>query len=84
MPYSLKCSPVTLACAAAAPTASDATPTRIAVPTLVVGVAADAEVLIRAIESGAVKKVRLIGILSSSPSDQGQSVRGIRGQLVAK
>jgi len=49
-----------------------------AVPTLVVGVAADAEVLIRAIESGAVKKVRLIGILSSSPSDQGQSVRGIR------
>ncbi len=29
-----------------------------AVPTLVVGVAADAEVLLRAIESGAVKKVR--------------------------
>src|SRR5271154_502251 len=49
-----------------------------AVPTLVVGVAADAEVLLRAIESGAVKKVRPVGILSSSPADQGQSVRGIR------
>jgi O-antigen biosynthesis protein WbqV len=49
-----------------------------AVPTLVVGVAADAEVLIRAVESGAVKKVRLIGILSPSPADQGLSVRGIR------
>ena len=49
-----------------------------AVPTLVVGVAADAEVLIRAVESGAVKKIRLIGILSPSPADQGQSVRGVR------
>ncbi len=49
-----------------------------AVPTLVVGVAADAEVLIRAVESGAVKKIRLVGILSPSPADQGQSVRGVR------
>jgi O-antigen biosynthesis protein WbqV len=49
-----------------------------AVPTLVVGVAADAEVLIRAVESGAVKKVRLVGILSPSINDQGQSLRGIR------
>src|ERR1700675_742096 len=49
-----------------------------AVPTLIVGVAADAEVLIRAIESGAVKKVRPVGILSSSVADQGQSVRGVR------
>jgi len=49
-----------------------------AVPTLVVGVAADAEVLIRAVESGAVKKIRLIGILSPSINDQGQSVRGVR------
>jgi FlaA1/EpsC-like NDP-sugar epimerase len=49
-----------------------------AVPTLVVGVAADAEVLIRAVESGAVKKIRLIGILSPSMNDQGQSVRGVR------
>ena len=49
-----------------------------AVPTLVVGVAADAEVLLRAIESGAVKKVRPVGILSPSANDQGQSLRGVR------
>ena len=49
-----------------------------AVPTLIVGVAADAEVLIRAIESGAVKKVRPVGILSPSSADQGQSLRGVR------
>ena len=49
-----------------------------AAPTLVVGVAADAEVLLRAIESGAVKKVRPVGILSPSANDQGQSLRGVR------
>jgi FlaA1/EpsC-like NDP-sugar epimerase len=49
-----------------------------AVPTLLVGVAADAEVLLRAIESGAVKKVLPVGILSPSPADQGQSLRGVR------
>ncbi len=49
-----------------------------AVPTLVVGVAADAEVLLRAIESGAVKKVLPVGILSPSANDQGQSLRGVR------
>ena len=37
-----------------------------AVPTLVLGRAADAEVLLRAIESGAVSKVRPVGILSPS------------------
>ena len=42
------------------------------------GVAADAEVLLRAIESGAVKKVRPVGILSPSANDQGQSLRGVR------
>jgi FlaA1/EpsC-like NDP-sugar epimerase len=49
-----------------------------AVPTLVVGLAADADVLLRAIESGAVKKVRPVGILSPSAADQGQSLRGVR------
>jgi FlaA1/EpsC-like NDP-sugar epimerase len=49
-----------------------------AVPTLIVGLAADAEVLIRAIESGAVKKVLPVGILSPSTADQGQSLRGVR------
>ncbi len=46
-------------------------------PTLVLGVAADAEVLLRAIESGAVKKVWPVGILSPSAADQGQSIRGV-------
>jgi FlaA1/EpsC-like NDP-sugar epimerase len=48
-----------------------------AVPVLVLGRAADAEVLLRAIESGAVKKVRPVGILSSSRADQGQAIRGV-------
>jgi O-antigen biosynthesis protein WbqV len=47
------------------------------VPTLVMGRAADAEVLLRAIESGAVTKVKPIGILSPSIADRGQTVRGI-------
>ena len=46
-------------------------------PTLILGRAADAEVLLRAIESGAVKKIWPVGILSPSASDQGQSIRGI-------
>src|SRR4051812_31637276 len=46
-------------------------------PTLVLGRAADAEVLLRAIESGAVSRVRPVGILSPSMADRGQSVRGI-------
>ena len=37
-----------------------------AIPTLVAGRAADAEVLLRAIESGAVTKIRPVGILSPS------------------
>jgi len=48
-----------------------------AAPTLILGRTADAEVLIRAIESGAVKKIWPIGILSPSPSDRGQSIRSI-------
>jgi FlaA1/EpsC-like NDP-sugar epimerase len=49
-----------------------------AVPTLIVGTAADADVLLRAIESGAVKKVRPVGILSPSSADQGLAVRRVR------
>jgi FlaA1/EpsC-like NDP-sugar epimerase len=44
---------------------------------LIVGRAADCEVLLRGIESGAVKKIWPVGILSSSPADQGQSIRGV-------
>src|SRR6202163_390580 len=46
-------------------------------PTLVLGPAADAEVLLRGIESGAVRKIQAIGILSPSWADRGQSLRGI-------
>jgi FlaA1/EpsC-like NDP-sugar epimerase len=48
-----------------------------AVPTLVLGRAADAEVLLRAIESGAVSRIRPVGILSPSLADRGQSMRGV-------
>ncbi|WP_024574741.1 MULTISPECIES: nucleoside-diphosphate sugar epimerase/dehydratase [unclassified Afipia] len=48
-----------------------------AAPTLLVGRAADAEVLLRGIESGAVKRTWPVGVLSPSISDRGQSIRGI-------
>jgi len=48
-----------------------------ATPTLMLGRAADAEVLLRSIESGAVKKIWPVGILSPSQADRGQSIRGI-------
>src|SRR6202023_4275688 len=41
-------------------------------PTVLIGRAADAEVLLRAIESGAVTKTWPVGILSPSAADQGQ------------
>ena len=47
------------------------------IPTLVLGRAADAEVLLRAIESSAVRKISPVGILSPSPADQGQWMRGV-------
>jgi O-antigen biosynthesis protein WbqV len=46
-------------------------------PILLLGVAADAEVLLRAIESGAVKKIWPVGILSPSIADRGQAIRGV-------
>jgi FlaA1/EpsC-like NDP-sugar epimerase len=46
-------------------------------PILVVGLTADADVLLRAIESGAVTKIRPVGILSPSLADRGQAIRGI-------
>ena len=45
--------------------------------TLVLGRAADAEVLLRGIESGAIKKIWPVGVLSPSPADRGQAIRGI-------
>jgi FlaA1/EpsC-like NDP-sugar epimerase len=46
-------------------------------PILVLGRAADVEVLLRAIESGAVRKIWPVGILSPSAADRGQAIRGI-------
>jgi len=46
-------------------------------PTLFLGRAADAEVLLRGIESGAVKKIWPVGVLSPSTADRGQSIRGV-------
>jgi O-antigen biosynthesis protein WbqV len=48
-----------------------------AAPTLLIGRAADAEVLLRGIENGAVKRLWPVGVLSPSLSDRGQSIRGL-------
>jgi O-antigen biosynthesis protein WbqV len=48
-----------------------------AAPTLLIGRAADAEVLLRGIESGAIKRVWPVGVLSPSNSDRGQSIRSV-------
>jgi FlaA1/EpsC-like NDP-sugar epimerase len=48
-----------------------------ALPTLLIGRAADAEVLLRGIESGAVKQLWPVGVLSPSASDRGQTIRNI-------
>jgi FlaA1/EpsC-like NDP-sugar epimerase len=46
-------------------------------PTLLIGRAADAEILLRGIESGAVKQLWPVGVLSPSASDLGQTIRNI-------
>ena len=46
-------------------------------PILVVGRTTDADVLLRAIESGAVTTIRPVGILSPSRADRNQAIRGI-------
>ncbi|MGQ0681326.1 SDR family NAD(P)-dependent oxidoreductase [Bradyrhizobium sp.] len=46
-------------------------------PALVIGRAADAEVLLRGIESGAVKQLWPVGVLSPSPSDLGHTIRDV-------
>ena len=48
-----------------------------AAPTLLVGRAADAEILLRGIESGAVRRIWPVGLLSPSPADRGQLIRNI-------
>jgi len=46
-------------------------------PTLLIGRAADAEILLRGIESGAVKRIWPVGLLSPSHADRGQTIRNI-------
>ena len=48
-----------------------------AAPTLLIGRAADAEVLLRGIESGAIKRIWPVGVLSPSSSDRGQLIRTV-------
>jgi O-antigen biosynthesis protein WbqV len=48
-----------------------------ATPVLMLGNAAEAEVLIRSIESGAVRQIWPLGLLSPSEADRGQMIRGI-------
>lgn len=48
-----------------------------AIATLILGRAADVEVPLRAIESGALKKIWPVGLLSPARSDRGVSVRGV-------
>ena len=48
-----------------------------AAPTLLIGRAADAEVVLRGIENGAIKRLWPVGVLSPSPSDRGQQIRNI-------
>src|SRR5579862_4025525 len=48
-----------------------------AAPTLLVGRAADAEILLRGIESGAVRRIWPVGLLSPSPADRGQLIRNM-------
>jgi O-antigen biosynthesis protein WbqV len=46
-------------------------------PTLLIGRAADAEILLRGIESGAVKRIWPVGLLSPSSADRGHAIRNI-------
>lgn len=46
-------------------------------PTLLIGRAADVEVFLRGVESGAVKRLWPVGILSPAMSDRGQTIRGV-------
>ncbi|MBB3809792.1 nucleoside-diphosphate sugar epimerase/dehydratase [Pseudochelatococcus contaminans] len=48
-----------------------------AVPALILGRGSDAEVLLRAIESGALRKIAAKGILTPRTTDLGQSIRGV-------
>src|SRR6266702_4476055 len=48
-----------------------------AAPALLIGRAADAEVVLRGIENGAIKRLWPVGVLSPSAADRGQQIRNI-------
>ncbi len=48
-----------------------------AAPTLLVGRAADAEIVLRGIENGAIKRLWPVGVLSPSAADRGHKIRSI-------
>jgi FlaA1/EpsC-like NDP-sugar epimerase len=48
-----------------------------AAPALIAGVAADAELVLRSVESGVIRQVWPVGVLSPSNADQGQLIRGV-------
>jgi FlaA1/EpsC-like NDP-sugar epimerase len=48
-----------------------------AAPALLIGRSADAEILLRGIESGAVKRIWPIGVVSPSTADRGQLIRNV-------
>jgi FlaA1/EpsC-like NDP-sugar epimerase len=48
-----------------------------AIPALILGRAADVELPLRSIESGAISKIFPVGLLSPAQSDQGVTVRGV-------
>src|SRR6266702_2704887 len=48
-----------------------------AAPTLLIGRAADAEIVLRGIENGAIKRLWPVGLLSPSSADRGQQIRNI-------
>jgi FlaA1/EpsC-like NDP-sugar epimerase len=48
-----------------------------AAPTLLIGRTADVEVLLRGVESGAIKRLWPVGLLSPSRADRGQLIRNI-------
>ncbi|MGL4729242.1 MAG: SDR family NAD(P)-dependent oxidoreductase [Bosea sp. (in: a-proteobacteria)] len=47
-------------------------------PTLLLGRGVDVEVVLRAIETGAIKRLKPVGILSPREADIGQAIRGVR------
>ena len=46
-----------------------------AAPAVLIGLAADAEIVLRGFENGAIKRLHPVGILSPSPADRGQLIR---------